>query len=79
MAQLPYKLIRSRQAGKAVSARIADDAFFEMLFLRQVGRFIEEVLEEQDVFLNGHQQKTKRRDMAVLIEMLPCMMGRFRA
>ena len=50
-----------------------------MLFLRQVSRLIEEVLEEQDVFLSDHQQEAKRREMAVLIEMLPCMMGRFRA
>lgn len=50
-----------------------------MLLLLQVGRLTEEVLEEQDVFLNDHQPKVKRREVAVLVEMLLCMMGRFRA
>lgn len=50
-----------------------------MLFLRQGSRLIEEVLEEQDLLLNDRQQKVKRREVAVSVEMLPCMMGRFRA
>ena len=50
-----------------------------MLLIRQVSKPIEEVLEEQDVFLNHHQQKVKRREVAVLVEMLSCMIGRFRA